>query len=88
VYEALAQAQSVVEESISDVRDMIRDRLGEPASGPRNESSDETVVQRWEVEWVEEVQKLLEMDHGWGWTGFWVCVRDNLHVSSHTSSWK
>ena len=56
-----------MEASIADVKDMIRDRVG--VDGP------------WEVEWVEEVQKLLEMDAGWGWRGFWETVRANVHVS-------
>lgn len=34
----------------------------------------------WKEEWVGEVQKLLEMDAGWGWVGFWDCVRENLEV--------
>lgn len=34
----------------------------------------------WKEEWIGEVQKLLEMDAGWGWVGFWDCVRKNLEV--------
>lgn len=34
----------------------------------------------WEVEWLDEVQGLLERDAGWGWKGFWECVRRNLNV--------
>jgi hypothetical protein len=32
------------------------------------------------MEWIEEVQGLLERDAGWGWRGFWDCVRGNLDV--------
>lgn len=64
---ALQDAQARVEESIADVKEMIRDRVG--VHGP------------WEIEWVEEVQKLLEMDAGWGWKGFWQTVLANLRVS-------
>jgi hypothetical protein len=34
----------------------------------------------WRKEWIEEVQGLLERDAGWGWRGFWKCVRMNLDV--------
>lgn len=63
-----------VEEGIADVKDMIRSRLGD-----RGEF-DVGGVPEWEKEWVEEVQKLLEMDAGWGWRGFWLCVRTNIKV--------
>jgi hypothetical protein len=36
--------------------------------------------EKWKEEWVGEVQKLLEMDAGWGWRGFWDCVRRNVEV--------
>ena len=62
-------AQARVEDSISDVRDMIQHRLG--MDGP------------WETEWVEEVQGLLERDAGWGWNGFWSTIRRNILVSAH-----
>lgn len=45
---------------------MIQSRLGEGEG--------------WKEEWVGEVQKLLGMDAGWGWVGFWDCVRRNLEV--------
>lgn len=35
----------------------------------------------WEREWTDEVQKVLEMDAGWGWKGFWECVEENVKVS-------
>jgi len=34
----------------------------------------------WKEEWFEEVQGLLERDAGWGWKGFWECVKKNLEV--------
>jgi hypothetical protein len=74
VYEALEIAQKAVEESIADVKQMIQFRLG---TDPGIESD----VPDWEVEWVHEVQTLLEMDAGWGWKGFWECVRYNVIVS-------
>jgi hypothetical protein len=58
-----------------DVKEMIVERLG-LGSG------------EWEAEWLDEVQGLLERDAGWGWKGFWECVRRNLkvcHVSPYTS---
>jgi len=70
---ALQDAQARVAESIADVKEMIRDRVG--VDGP------------WEVEWAEEVQKLLEMDAGWGWKGFWETVLANLRVSVRRGCW-
>jgi len=35
---------------------------------------------QWKREWIEEVQGLLERDAGWGWRGFWECVKRNLDV--------
>lgn len=35
---------------------------------------------QWKREWVDEVQGLLDRDAGWGWKGFWECVRKNLDV--------
>lgn len=67
IYDALLASQARVEESIADVKEMIIERLG-------CESGD------WEVEWIEEVQGLLERDAGWGWVGFWECVKRNLLV--------
>ncbi|ORX38180.1 hypothetical protein BD324DRAFT_619872 [Kockovaella imperatae] len=63
LFEALCVSQQRVEESISDVKEMIQQRLGK--NGP------------WEEEWVEEVQGLLERDAGWGWSGFWDMIWAN-----------
>lgn len=37
-------------------------------------------VPEWKREWAAEVDGLLARDAGWGWSGFWACVRDNLLV--------
>ena len=58
----MVKSQIRVENSIQDVKEMIIARLGD----------------RWKREWVEEVQGLLERDAGWGWGGFWECVKRNL----------
>jgi hypothetical protein len=67
VFDALVAAQERVEESIADILPDIKHRLGD--DGP------------WQQEWVEEVQKVLEMDAGWGWKGFWETIRRNVEVS-------
>ena len=64
-----------MEESLADVKEMVIHRLG---AGEQDASKDE--MQEWEVEWTEEVQKVLEMDAGWGWKGFWECVELNIKV--------
>ena len=33
------------------------------------------------MEWVQEVQGLLERDAGWGWQGFWEMILRNLQVN-------
>jgi hypothetical protein len=73
VYEALRQSQQRCAEAILDVRKDIRTRLGD------ERFPDGTAA--WEVEWAEEVDGLLARDAGWGWGGFWTCVRDNIKVS-------
>jgi len=60
----MEKSQIRVENSIQDVKEMIISRLGD----------------QWKREWVEEVQGLLERDAGWGWKGFWECVKRNLDV--------
>ncbi|OCF75654.1 hypothetical protein I204_02946 [Kwoniella mangroviensis CBS 8886] len=64
IYDTLRTSQERVEESISDVKDMIIQRLGSEGDV-------------WEKEWVEEVQSLLERDAGWNWKGFWQTVAKN-----------
>jgi hypothetical protein len=41
---------------------------------------DEIILQ-WELEWIEQVQSLLEMDAGWNFSGFWDMILYNLRVS-------
>ncbi|KAK8854494.1 hypothetical protein IAR55_003232 [Kwoniella newhampshirensis] len=65
IYNTLCLAQIRVEDAISDVKEMIIERLGRNSDG-------------WEKEWVEEVQGLLERDAGWGWRGFWRTIVQNL----------
>ncbi|WWC63674.1 uncharacterized protein I303_106279 [Kwoniella dejecticola CBS 10117] len=67
IYDTLCTAQERVEEAISDVKDMIIDRLGSGGDA-------------WEKEWIEEVQGLLERDAGWGWKGFWETVRKKVEM--------
>ncbi|WWD19373.1 hypothetical protein CI109_103833 [Kwoniella shandongensis] len=66
IHHTLCVSQKRVEEAISDVKEMIIERLG-------------TDTDAWEKEWVEEVQGLLERDAGWGWKGFWETVLQNLN---------
>ncbi|WWC93230.1 hypothetical protein V866_000063 [Kwoniella sp. B9012] len=65
IYDTLSASQDRVEESISDVKAMIIQRLGSEGDA-------------WEKEWVEEVQSLLERDAGWNWKGFWQTVAKNV----------
>ncbi|WRT68737.1 uncharacterized protein IL334_005717 [Kwoniella shivajii] len=65
IYETLCTSQLRVEEAISDVKEMIIERVGSEGD-------------LWEKEWVEEVQGLLERDAGWGWKGFWQTVKNNV----------
>ncbi len=58
---------------------MIQQRLGSVKAG-RTTQVDEDVLE-WEVEWVEQVQSLLEMDAGWNFRGFWDMMLYNLRVS-------
>ena len=71
LFASLLAAQSRVEDSISDVKEMILQRVGR--EGP------------WEEEWVEEVQGLLERDAGWNWQGFWQMVLRNVKVGTSPS---
>ncbi len=64
--DAIVEAQGRVEESIADVKEMIQERVG--------------IQGDWQREWSNEVQKLLEMDAGWGWKGFWQMIQKNFEV--------
>lgn len=90
VYDNLLISQTKVEESIADILPMLKQRLGEgrrtvsarDTSAIDGEEEPEEGVLEWEAEWVEEVQKVLEMDAGWGLAGFWDMVLFNLEVST------
>lgn len=70
-----------MEESLADAREMIVERLGESGQGGPGDQEARVEVPDWEQEWTQEVQKVLELDAGWGWQGFWDCVERNLRVS-------
>lgn len=69
MYDALRVSEARCAESIEDVKADIKLRLGDQG---------EDGVPLWEIEWAAEVDGLLARDAGWGWEGFWSCVRDNL----------
>jgi hypothetical protein len=80
IYRNLLQSQARVEDAIDDVKIMLRDHAAKQSGtgvGAVNNN-----VREWEVEWLEQVQKLLEMDAGWGLRGFWAMVAYNLQVST------
>ena len=82
MFDALLEAQEKVEESLADVREMVVERLGASRQGePGDQGEARGEVPVWEQEWTQEVQKVLELDAGWGWQGFWDCVERNLRVS-------
>lgn len=74
MYKALCANQDRCSESILDVLPDIRSRLKDTVL------SDGRLA--WEAEWAEEIDGLLARDAGWGWDGFWGCVRANLEVST------
>jgi hypothetical protein len=74
VYAALRANHDRCAESIADVLPDIKARLGDAVL--------EDGTRGWEAEWAAEVDGLLARDAGWGWEGFWGCVRDNLEVSA------
>jgi hypothetical protein len=80
IYDNLLKSQGRVEEAIDDVKIMLQDHAAKQSGGASGVCDDG--VQEWEVEWLEQVQKLLGMDAGWGLRGFWAMVAYNLRVSS------
>ncbi|KAL7409999.1 hypothetical protein BDY24DRAFT_418319 [Mrakia frigida] len=82
VFQALVDDIEACEESIEDVREMLvvqyeRERVGgrsEAKGGEENVRAGEAGLEKWEAEWVREVQELVKMDSGWGWEEFWGCV--------------
>lgn len=78
------------EESIEDVREMLvvqyeRERVGgrsEAKGGEGNVRAEAGLgFEKWEAEWVREVQELVKMDSGWGWEELWGCVEWGVEVS-------
>lgn len=80
IYHNLLQSQARVEEAIDDVKIMLRDHAAKQSGTESSAVNDD--VREWEVEWLEQVQSLLEMDAGWGLRGFWAMVAYNLQVST------
>ncbi len=70
MYEAMKDEVIDVEQSLSDVQEMIRDAWKQQHG---NEKTD-----GWRDEWVETVQRVVEQDMGWAWAGFWEMVEINL----------
>ncbi|CAK9784586.1 Clavaminate synthase-like protein [Cutaneotrichosporon oleaginosum] len=70
VYAALRANHGRCAEGIADVMSDIKTRLGDAVLPDGRKA--------WEAEWAEEVDGLLARDAGWGWKGFWACVRNNL----------
>ncbi|GMK53991.1 hypothetical protein CspeluHIS016_0105770 [Cutaneotrichosporon spelunceum] len=70
VYAALRSSHDSCVAGIADVLPDIKARLGDTVL-PDGRTA-------WEAEWAEVLDGLLERDAGWGWEGFWTCVRDNL----------
>lgn len=62
VYDALAKDVEDVEESISDVKELLQRK-------PRS-SSDPV----WQSEWIQVVQEMVKQHAGWDWTTFWRMV--------------
>lgn len=74
IYHNLLHSQARVEDAIDDVKAMLREHAVERVAG-------DTEIPDWELEWIEQVQNLLEMDAGWGQRGFWAMIAHNLRVS-------
>ena len=81
IYSNLLESLGRVEDSIRDILPMLQQRLGEQIAFEVTDGGATESIMLWEVEWVDEVQKVLEMDAGWGLRGFWDMVLYNLKVS-------
>jgi hypothetical protein len=88
IYRNLLLALKRVEDSIEDVKPMLKQRLGDAIAFRQVDSGVAEDVLAWEVEWAEEVQKVLEMDAGWGLSGFWDMVLYNLKVSREMDEYR
>ena len=71
-----------MEESIVDILPLLKQRLGNEPAFRHVDGQDQEDISSWEVEWTDEVQKVLEMDAGWGLAVFWDMVLYNIEVSS------
>jgi hypothetical protein len=81
IYANLLESLERVEDSIRDILPMLQQRLGGETAFEIVDGGVTESVMLWEVEWVDEVQKVLEMDAGWGLKGFWDMVLYNLKVN-------
>lgn len=81
IYSNLLESLGRVEDSIRDILPMLQQRLGDQTAFVVTDGGVSECITLWEVEWVDEVQKVLEMDAGWGLRGFWDMVLYNLQVS-------
>jgi hypothetical protein len=77
VYQNLLESLHQCEESISDVKVMIQQRVDNAFATSQGNASG---IFEWEKEWIEQVQSLLAMDAGWDFRGFWNMVLYNLKV--------
>jgi hypothetical protein len=73
-----------VEESIADILPLLLQRLGSEKAFSYTDGKIHEDIFCWEVEWVDEVQKVLEMDAGWALAVFWDMVLYNLEVSDRS----
>lgn len=81
IYDNLLASLCRVEESISDILPLLKQRLGSEKAFSYTDGETHEDIFCWEVEWVDEVQKVLEMDAGWALAVFWDMVLFNLEVS-------
>jgi hypothetical protein len=81
IYSNLLESLERVEDSIRDILPMLQQRLSDQTAFMVTCGGVSESIMLWEVEWVDEVQKVLEMDAGWGLRGFWDMVLYNLKVS-------
>ncbi|KAG7530480.1 hypothetical protein FFLO_05021 [Filobasidium floriforme] len=85
IYDNLLASLRRVEESIADILPLLKQRLGSEKAFSFTDGESREDIFCWEVEWVDEVQKVLEMDAGWALAVFWDMVLYNLEVSDRSS---
>jgi hypothetical protein len=81
IYDNLLASLRRVEDSIADILPLLKQRLGNEQAFTYTDGETQEDIFSWEVEWVDEVQKVLEMDAGWGLAVFWDMVLHNLEAS-------